>query len=763
MADQQDTLQEAKELYDDAEDAWHENFERMDEDFCFSNPADPQQWTDETRKQRDGRVLLTLDQTNQYINQVVNDGRQNTPSMSAIPGDGAATADAADQLTGIFRHIEYVSRAGIAYDTSLEHGSRAGMGFLRVYPKIIRPELNHQELYITSVSEPRMVLLDPDSRELDGCDSLHAFVSQEISKRAFKRRWPKASEVSFGTCGKWALEDGVRVAEFFKVVFETQKRMTVMLPGGSTESISEDEYTALTKRLGYRPVVLETFDAKRRKVKWLHMTGAEILEETWFPGPWVPVVPVYGHMMFVEGKRYVCGLTRRLMDGQRFHNIQMTALAESLMTQPKAPYLVDARAIAAHMDHWEKLADGNPAYLPFDSVDEDELPIQMPQRVAPAAFPSGFAQAALMGQNEMQAAVGIFKSTLGQQSNAVSGKAKLADKLEGDTATFHYRDNQRISIEHLARICIDAIPEVYDTPRVARMLGIDGSVSTVRIDPDMQGSVRKQGKKVVALNPNVGVYDAVVKIGPAHTTLREEFQDRLTQLAQSNPALAAAIAPLLIKMGNVPEAEKLARVAIALLPPNVQAIYNEGDDDNEEGEAPNPQIIQLTQQLQQAREVLQNMQAELQKLQQESASKQGELAIKAEDVKIKQTGAQIELMGVEVEQYNAETQRIKVNSEIEAKQREALAAEAAQADQTATLQAAIEQMAQGIGALLDRAGDTDNDERVIQHLQAAHDATVSSIGGLADLITRPRVVTPERDPATGMITRVLSTHDESQS
>lgn len=481
-----------------------------------------------------------------------------------------------------------------------------------------------------------------------------------------------------------------------------------------------------------------------------------------FPGPWVPIVPVYGHMIFVEGKRYVCGLTRRLMDGQRFHNIQMTALAESLMTQPKAPYLVDARAIANHMDHWEKLADGNPAYLPFDSVDEDELPIQMPQRVVPAAFPAGFAQAALMGQNEMQASVGIFKSTLGQQSNAISGKAKLADKLEGDTATFHYRDNQRISIEHLARICIDALPEVYDTPRVARMLGIDGKVSTVRIEPEMQESVRKQGKKVVALNPNVGVYDAVVKIGPAHTTLREEFQDRLTELAQGNPMLAAALAPLLIKMGNVPEADKLARVAIALLPPNVQAIYNEDENAEDGVEPPNPQVIQLTQQLQQAQQVLQNMQAELQKAQQEAASKQGDLAIKAADGETKKLGVQVDLMGVEVEQYNAETQRIKVNSEIEAKQREALAAEAAQADQTATLQAAIEHMAQGIGALLDRAGDSENDERVIQALQAAHEATVSGIGGLADLITRPRVVTPERDPATGMITRVLSTHDQGE-
>lgn len=758
----QDGFQEAKELYTDCVDAWRDNFERMREDFKFSNPADPRQWDSETLKDRDGRVTLTLDQTNQYINQVVNDGRMNTPAMSAVPASGDATKAAAEQITGLFRHIEYVSKAPLAYDTSLEHSSRVGLGWLRAFPKVLRPELNEQEMFIASTNEPTNILIDGNSVALDGNDSLHGFCEMTYSEKEFKRKWPKATASSFADAGNWYTDKGIKVAEFFKVIFTKENRIGIMLPGGQLETVTEDEYWAYAAKLGHKPVALNNFEAIRRTVKWCHMSGVEFLEESTFPGPWVPLVPVYGHLLFVEGERYVCGLTRRLMNGQRMHNYQMTSLAESLLEQPKAPYMTPALAIANHERHWQAFNKGNPAFLPYDHIDDDGNPIPAPTRQPPPAFPSAFAQAALIGQNEMQAAVGMFKSTLGQQSNAVSGKAKLADKLEGDTATFHYRDNQRISIEHLARICIDAFPEIYDSPRVARIMGIDQKVSHVQIDPDMPQSVKMQGKKVLALNPNVGVYDAAVKIGPAHTTLREEFQDRLSTLGQGNPALAAAMAPLLIKMSNVPEAEKVAKVAIALLPPPVQAIYNENE--GEQGEAASPQVQQLTQQLQQAAQVLQNMQQQLQEAQQAAQSKQGETAVKAADVQVKQASVEVDRKNAETAAFAAETERLRIEDEradMLQKQEDDMSQ---LAEQNAMLLNTLQQIGQGIAALLDKASeprDESGDALVIDALSKSNEATIQAIGQLAQLVVQPKIITPERDPATGRISRIVATNQES--
>jgi hypothetical protein len=71
-----------------------------------------------------------------------------------------------------------------------------------------------------------------------------------------------------------------------------------------------------------------------------------------------------------------------------------------------------------------------------------------------------------------------------------------------------------------------------------------------------------------------------VKVGPSFTSQREEASERLTQLAQGNPALGAALAPLIITMHDIPEAEKISKVAIALLPPNVQEVYAEEEQDD---------------------------------------------------------------------------------------------------------------------------------------------------------------------------------------
>ena len=74
----------------------------------------------------------------------------------------------------------------------------------------------------------------------------------------------------------------------------------------------------------------------------------------------------------------------------------------------------------------------------------------------------------------MEASVGMYKSNLGQQSNAVSGRAKLADQREGDTANFHYIDNLRRSMEHMGRIVVGMIPRIFDTRRQAKIMGKDG-------------------------------------------------------------------------------------------------------------------------------------------------------------------------------------------------------------------------------------------------------------------------------------------------
>src|SRR6185295_684385 len=117
---------------------------------------------------------------------------------------------------------------------------------------------------------------------------------------------------------------------------------------------------------------------------WMQMTGASIIEEPIpFPCSMIALVPVVGYELWVDGERYLCGLTRRLMDGQRLHNYEMSSIAEFLATQPKAPLMAPAESMAGYESYWKTLATGNPAVLPFNALDAQGRQLPTPTRVMP--------------------------------------------------------------------------------------------------------------------------------------------------------------------------------------------------------------------------------------------------------------------------------------------------------------------------------------------------------------------------------------------
>ena len=84
-----------------------------------------EQWDPEIKNAREkdpegARPCLVVDKTNQYLNQVINDYRQNRPSIRIRPVDSQGDPEVATVLQGLVRHIEYASGADLAYDTAYE-------------------------------------------------------------------------------------------------------------------------------------------------------------------------------------------------------------------------------------------------------------------------------------------------------------------------------------------------------------------------------------------------------------------------------------------------------------------------------------------------------------------------------------------------------------------------------------------------------------------------------------------------------------------
>lgn len=641
---QQDPLQRSKERYADALDEMRDTHARIVEDLRFSNPAKPEQWPGDMLAARKNRPAYTFDRTNQFIAQVVNDARQNKPSIDVMPADSAADPEAAEHLSGIIRHIEYVSRAGIAYDTAIELSARAGLGWLRAVPQVMRADTGEQEIRILRVHSPLGCLLEAGWTQPDGSDAMVGWASTWMTRRAFSKQYPKASTSAswIDQQGIWtrAKGDAVLVVEEFEISEKAASKIRCFDFNGNIMLLSEDEYWQWAKDYGTRPMLADErnprVEVTERAQKWRKMTGAEVLEETDFPSQFLPIVPVLGYEVWVEEERYICGLTRRLMDGQRLHNYEMTAWAEAMANQPKAPFMAPVEAIEGHEAYWQRLNSGNPSYLPYNHTDTEGNPIPAPNRLNPPAMPAAFAQGAVMAAQEMESAVGMYKANLGQQSNETSGRAINARKIEGDTATYHFIDNLARSTEQLGRVVVDMIPRIYDTSRRARILGISGEQSFVQVEPQMQGAVRKQGGKVVAINPKVGAYDVRVKVGPAFTTQRQETATQLSEMMRGNPQMMAVLGPMWARLQDFPEADKLAKTLLAIAPPQVQQIENE-----------------------QGQQIPQEVQAQLQQMQQQmQAMQQAGAQLQQENEELK-AGREMEQKKLLIDAYAKETDRIK--------------------------------------------------------------------------------------------------------
>jgi len=171
---------EAKERFARCEEAESDFRKRFVEDLKFANgDADNGwQWPDQIRNAREGdqRPCLTINKTRQHNLQIINDAKQNKPSVKTLPVDGDADIEIAKILDGIIRHIEYNSHAEIVYDTATEFAVQGGIGYWRVVTEYAHDGSFDQEIFLRRVKNPLTVYLDPDIESADGSDAKYAFV-----------------------------------------------------------------------------------------------------------------------------------------------------------------------------------------------------------------------------------------------------------------------------------------------------------------------------------------------------------------------------------------------------------------------------------------------------------------------------------------------------------------------------------------------------------------------------------------------------------
>ncbi len=560
-----DILKEAREAFERAADAEAENRREALDDLRFARLGE--QWPEAIRRERDldGRPCLTINRLPAFIRQVVNDARQNKPAIVVHPVDDAADPETAEVFNGLIRHIEQSSDAEVAYDTALDFAVTGGFGYFRINTRYACDDGFDQDLVVERVANPFSIYGDPDGTAADSSDWNSAFVVDTLPKAAFEARWKGAEVVDWSAdsyaslTGPWLDGDRVMVAEQW--IREAVKRTIVALSDGQVVELAVyEKQKAMFDALGVK-VVGRPRDVASHKVTQRIMTGAEVLETVEWAGRFIPIVPVYGEELHVDGRRRLRSLVRDAKDPQRMFNYWRTTSTELVALAPKTPFIGRKGAFETDSAKWATANTQTHAYIEYDGPEP-------PQRQPFAGAPAGALQEAMNASDDMKAIMGLYDASLGARSNETSGRAIMARQREGDVSTFHYIDNLNRAMRHAGRILLDLIPTVYATPRVLRILGPDGQAKAVSVNQPAQADPLGQTRKVEKIfDLTVGKYDLIVRAGPSFTSRREEAANQMIELIRAYPAAAPVIGDLLAKNLDWPGADEVASRLQSMLPP----------------------------------------------------------------------------------------------------------------------------------------------------------------------------------------------------
>ncbi len=537
------------------------------------------QWDNHFGAKRGDRPKYEFNKLRQAIKQVINDNRQNTPAIKV-----RATEDGDTELAtirqGLIRNIESESKADEAYDWGALYAITAGFGAWRVVTEYVGDDAFDQDIRIRRIPSPlTSVWFDPSARELDRSDARFAFVVESVSREEFRERWPDADCVDFeggSEYGDWFGQKEVRIAEYWSR--KPGKREMLQLSDGRV--VAADDWTETE---GVEVV-------NRRKVDTYQLTmeivsGKETLEGPFdWPTPDIPIIPVWGDIVTVDGRDQWSGMVRPARDAQVLYNFERSNFAEVIATQPHAPFLYTPKQIEGFEREWAGLATDNAPGLPYNP--DPQAASMAPSRQPPPQMSPGYMAALQLSSDDLKAVTGIYDASLGARSNETSGRAIMARKQEGDVANFDYADNIARAVRRTGEIVNRLIPEVYNGERQIRILGEDGAEKYVRINhlelDEAAGEwrsvtgrvVNEDGSLVPVYDITQGKYDVTIATGPSYTTQRMETLDAMMQLAQSNGPMAMLAQYGMLKSMDTPgmeetlEAMRRVLVGQGLLPPS---------------------------------------------------------------------------------------------------------------------------------------------------------------------------------------------------
>lgn len=546
---------------------------------------------------------VTVNVLGPFLRHITAEARQANPSIRVVAVSSDSDVETADVIGGLIKHVEQKSNAEGVYQNALWYAAAGGEGYIFLDSEYCSEDSFDQDLVIKSCDNPEKVFLDPGHNEKDGSDAEWGFVVEDIDTATFERKFPDSETAGLIRNNSWNLltlpndwinKDSVRVAKYWYKDYEIETIYLIQDP-------LTLKTTTTTEKPGDDVILLKKRQSYKVTVRACLLTCCEVLEETVWPGKWIPIIKVTGETFAVGGQRVQQGAIRQAKSPQRLYNFFQSRQFEMIDQAPKNSFVITDKQMGNHADKWANANRVNYGALPYVKEEGSPPPFRV-QGLDGQSF-TGVSQAKSEAFEAVKLVFGLGDSSLGMPGNEISGVA-IANRVEQSSrSTYQYFDHLLLSMKFLGRQIVDVLPVFYDTERTVRIVKPTSEEELVLINSMMNGN---------RYDLTVGYYDVIVTTGPAYASKRREAFDALNGIMQTvGPENGRLIGDLVAGQVDSPVAKMAAARLRAALPPEVLA----ADGDNNNDMAPKELVIKQQQQIAQMTKSLQMAELKMQELQ----------------------------------------------------------------------------------------------------------------------------------------------------
>lgn len=528
-------------------DAMSEQRDAANEDMRFI-AVDGGQWEGFLENTHtENRVKAEFDIVSGYKNRTLAEWNNNRVGVEYKPDDEATTDDDAELLTGMYRADFRDGDGKQAVKNAVNEALTCGFGAWQmkpVYEDEEDPESDAQRI----IWEPlfnayNSVFFDSAAQREDKKDARRCTILIPFTKESFEEQWPDSKPVSAYTPSDrsvlnntFASNDVIFIATRYEVVKKKERAYIYQnLESGETEVYSEKEHKESEAELKASNVheFVRTKKVVARHVMMSRFSGDEILEKPRrIAGKWIGVIPVYGYRSYVDGKEWYHGVVRKLKDAARVMNVQLSQLIEIAAGGGDRVPIFDPEQMEDDNVRASWAERTNNAFKLAHSLTDKEGKIT---HVGPVGYVEppviGTAATTLMefaGAFVRDMTGGAPQDTI---DPATSGKALNAIQKREDRNTQPIFENIADGIEHSGVVYQAIAGEVYDTPRMVRTLGLDGTHGKATLfqivaDP-------KTGRLVESNTLRGKRFRAYSDVGPQYESMREQTAEEMKGMLEA--------------------------------------------------------------------------------------------------------------------------------------------------------------------------------------------------------------------------------------